>query len=58
MEDFLETVDDGYGGKAEVGGADGLAALGGTGGGGNGLHGLLKTLVFSFRTGTHFQSDL
>ena len=37
FEDFLDTVDEGQGGKAEVGGTDGLADLGGTGGAGNGL---------------------
>ena len=57
MEDFLETVDDGYGGKADVGGTEGLAALGGTGGGGNGRFGLVNTLVVVALTGTQVQSD-
>ncbi len=36
-DDFLETVLEGYGGNAELGGKEGLCALGGTGGGGKGL---------------------
>ena len=41
-----------------MGGAEGLAALGGTGGGGNGRFGLVNTLVVVALTGTQVQSDL
>ena len=36
-DELLETVDEGYGGMALDGAADGLGALGGSGGGGKGL---------------------
>ena len=36
-DELLETVDEGYGGMALDGAADGLGALGGRGGGGRGL---------------------
>ena len=36
-DELLETVDEGYGGMALDGAADGLGALGGRGGGGKGL---------------------